>query len=304
MKLHTRRAFTLFQLLVVIAVLAILIALLLPAVQKVREAANRTQSINNMKQLGLALHNYHDSTATFAPGVDANGFSTLAYLLPYLEQDNLFKTIDFNKAMTAKANAKPRAAKVQTFLSPRDPILSVNPDFGPTNYLFCAGSKPSLEDNDGLFFAGSKVKIRDIPDGTSNTLLDGETLKGDGSNQALDVHRQHVLLKKAALMGLKDDAGVADFADGKNIAGNRGASWMDGSFLQGTFTATRQANDERPDVNCGGAGGLSGLRVYASKTVNIGFADGSVREVSVSIKLDVWKSLGTRNGGEVIDVDF
>lgn len=300
MTTRARPAFTLFQLLVVIAIIAILIALLLPAVQKVREAANRTQSMNNMKQIGIAMHAYHDVNNCLPAGMDTNGYSAHARLLPYIEQDNVYRLIDLTKPMNAKENAKARAVRVPTFHSPQDEVLAVKAELGPTNYLFCAGSKPSLDDNDGLLFAGSKVKFRDVADGLSNTLLAGETLKGDGGEVAVDVHRQHVLLKKGDLKNLGDDAGVADFKDGKNIAGDRCASWMDGSFLQGTFTAARMANDERPDVSCAGAGGLSGLRGRLA-TVNVGLADGSVRAVAVPVKLDVWKKLATRAGGEVIN---
>src|SRR5438128_2255075 len=107
-----RSGFTLFELLVVIAIIAILIALLLPAVQKVRQAANRTQSANNLKQIAIAVHNYHDVNRKLPSGVDANGCSALAYLLPYVEQNNLFQSIDFTKLMDAKENAKARGTTV------------------------------------------------------------------------------------------------------------------------------------------------------------------------------------------------
>src|SRR5947208_14203832 len=95
---HKRRqGFTLIQLLVVLAIFAILLGLLLPAIQKVREAANRMQSMNNLKQIALACHNYESANNTFPPGVDANHYSTAVYLLPYMEANNIFKRIDMKK---------------------------------------------------------------------------------------------------------------------------------------------------------------------------------------------------------------
>ena len=162
--------------------------------------------------------------------------------------------------MDDKANAAARKVEVKVFLNPLDNVKSVSADYGATNYLLCAGAKPALADNNGVFYQNSKVSSLIITDGTSNTMMAGETLKGDSGVKATTVKRQHVLLKKDDLKGIKDDAGVKDWENDKNIAADRGASWMDGRFLQGTFTGTRTLNDEKPDVNCGGFGGLSGLR--------------------------------------------
>jgi prepilin-type processing-associated H-X9-DG protein len=304
MKPRTRSAFTLFQLLVILAVLAILIGLLLPAVQKVREAASRTQSANNLKQMALACHNYHDTYGKFPPGNDGNNFSAAAKILPFIEQDNLFKTVDFKKAIDDEANANARKTSVRTFVSPRDPQTSVKDDWGPINYLFNAGSKPDLADNDGVFYQDSTVGIAQITDGTSNTFMIGETLKGDGGKKAADVKRQHVQLGKDALNGIGDDAGVEDWKADKHIVGDRCASWMDGRFLQGTFTGTRSINDSKPDVSCDGAGGLSGLRSLDDSVVNVAMCDGSVRTITPKVKLEVLKLLTARNDGQVIPNDF
>jgi type II secretory pathway pseudopilin PulG len=299
MRSPRRSGFTLFQLLVLIAILAILLGLLLPAVQKVREAAARAQSMNNLKQLALACHNYHDANRFLPPGNDDNNFSASAKLLPYLEQENLYKLIDFKKSIDDKANANARRTVVKLFLSPRDARMAVTDDYGATNYLFNAGSEAALDKNNGLFFKNSKIKFADITDGLSNTALIGETLRGDGQTKAVDVSRQHVAYKAEGLKGLTDKSGVQDFKEGKHIAGNRCASWMDGRFLQGTYTATRQLNDARPDVDCGGAGGLSALR-SSDKVVNIALGDGSVRTVSVKVKFATWKLLHSRADGEVV----
>jgi prepilin-type processing-associated H-X9-DG protein len=299
MNKQCRSAFSLFELLVILALLALLFALLLPAVAKVRQAANRATSQNNLKQIALACHNYFAVTNVFPPGDDDNHFSTAAYLLPYIEQANLFQLIDFKKPITDKVNDPVRETSIKVFLSPDDPIQHVKDKLGATNYLFNAGSKPPLEDNDGIFYHNSKVRIADITDGTSNTLLAGETLKGDGATKAVDVRRQHVQLDKDAIKDLNEESGVKDFAASQHIAGDRCASWLDGRFLQGTFTGTRVLNDKKPDVNCGGAGGLSGLRSL-TPTSNIAMCDGSVRAVTGKISLDTWKALAGRNDGMVI----
>jgi len=303
MMAHRRSAFTLIQLLVIIAILAILLGMLLPAIQKVREAANRIKSQNNLKQIGLACHNYIDTNGTFPAGNDGNNFSASAYLLPYLEQDNTFRSIDFSKPMADDANANVRKMQLQVFLSTRDPQERVKEDFGATNYLFCAGSQVDLKDNDGIFYLESRIRFADITDGTSNTIMTGETLKGDGGAKAADVKRQHVALSKDELKNLKPDSGVLDFKNNKHIAGDRCASWMDGRFLQGTFNGTLLFNDGRPDVSCEGQGGVSALRSL-NDTINVGFADGSVRQVNKKLEAATWKALTTRNGGEVVNIDF
>jgi prepilin-type processing-associated H-X9-DG protein len=298
----TRRpGFTLFQLLVVLAVLAILFALLLPAVAKVRMAASRTQSQNNLKQLGLACHNYHDVNGHFPKGLDDKGFSASAYLLPYIEQDNLFKQLDFTKPADDKANATARKAVVKVFLNPADPVPLMADDAGPTNYLYSAGSKPALADNDGIFFTDSKVKITEITDGTSNTFMIGETLRGDGGVKATDVRRQHVQLKAEDIKAITDDEVAKAWKDSKPIAADRGFRWVDGHFLQGTWTATRGMNDPKPDVNCGGAGGLSALRNVSGGS-NAAFCDGSVHFILDKVELDVLQKIATRNGGEVVAI--
>jgi Tfp pilus assembly protein PilE len=305
MRIRSRRSgITLFQLLIVLALLAILIGLLLPAVQKVREAAARAQSQNNLKQIALACHNFHDTFGHLPSGNDANNFSAAAGLLPFIEQAVLYKTIDFKKSIDDKANADARKARLKVFENPLDAVTAVDPTkYGPTSYLFNAGSKPALADNDGVFYQDSSVRIADIADGTSNTLLAGETLKGDGGTKAVTVLRQHVALGKDALEKVGPDSGVQDWKDGKHISGDRCASWMDGRFLQGTFNSALRLNDKRPDVTCAGLGGVSGLRSERSG-INAALCDGSVRYFSTSISAETWKAASTRNGGEVLGADF
>jgi prepilin-type processing-associated H-X9-DG protein len=305
---RSRPAFSLFELLVILAILGLLMALLFPALFKVRQAADRAKSVNNLKQLALACHNYHDAYGMLPPGNDANNYSTAAKLLPFVEQDNVYKLLakasdNLKKPVTDKANDQVRQIRIPVFLSPNDPLMGVKANVGATNYLFNAGAKPGLKDDNGIFYQDSKIKFADIVDGTSNTWMIGETLKGDGGTKAVDLRRQHILLKKDDLKDLNNDSGVKDFADNEHIAGDRCASWLDGRFLQGTFTGTRLFNDQRPDVNCEGAGGLSALR-SATPYVNFAFCDGSVRSSNKAPALDVIKALAGRDDGTVINQDF
>src|SRR5262245_36703017 len=207
-----RRGFTLIELLVVIAIIAILIGLLLPAVQKVREAAARMQCQNNLKQLGLACHNYHDVNGSFPPSRAADNFGTWAvFLLPYNEQDNMFRLWNGGTLRYYAAPAEARQP-VKTFFCPsrRQPMMSTSgdgPRAGPAYPFtpggcsdYAANEGNGFNDNgpnaDGVFiwhgddtrvlsgpFASptttltkvvSTVTLQSITDGTSNTIMIGE----------------------------------------------------------------------------------------------------------------------------------
>jgi prepilin-type processing-associated H-X9-DG protein/prepilin-type N-terminal cleavage/methylation domain-containing protein len=194
-----RTAFTLIELLVVIAIVAVLIGLLLPAVQKVREAAARTKCFNNLKQIGLALHNYHDVNkhfpAGYVTGVSAAGADTgpgwgwATYILPNMEQQGLYSAIQLNQPIEAAANANQRVTPVPMYLCPSDTTLptwtarnySTSGAPGPAicdvasaNYAGVFGDSEPGVDGEGVFFRNSDIGIKDITDGTSTTLLVGE----------------------------------------------------------------------------------------------------------------------------------
>ena len=275
-----RSAFTLFQLLVVLVILVFAFALSLPALAKARAEAKKSEQLNNLKQIGLGTINLADTNqGTLPAGVDDNGFSAAVKILPYIEQGQLYLSVKLDKPATDDANAAARKTIVPTFLSPRDPVKSVRDDSGATNYLF----------NSLVFFRNSQTKFpAGFPDGTSNTIMLGETLKGDGKEKAEDVRRQYVLLKKEALKTVTPDTGASDWKDGTNIAGDRCASWMDGRFLQGTFNGKLKPNDERPDVSCGGEGGVSTLRSL-DDNVAVELADGSARFINAKkITFTTW----------------
>ncbi|MGF1577905.1 MAG: DUF1559 domain-containing protein [Gemmataceae bacterium] len=303
MKRQPRSAFTVFDLLLLLAILAVLLGLLFPIIAQVRRAAQRTQSANNMKQIALAMWNYHDATRRFPAGVTKTHFSALAQTLPYIEQAALAEQLDLKKPITNQANAKWAEVRITVFISPLDPMAGDTFKTGTNNYLFNAGSKYSLKDNNGIFYLESKTQIRDITDGTSNTIMAGESLVGDNQKKAATVARQHIAYDEKAMKTLNKKSGVADFQNNKNVAADRCSNWMDGRFLKGTFTGTRLINDSKPDVNCGGMGGLSGLRSLQRGT-HIAMCDGSVRFVPDTVSAKSWKSLCSRNDGQAIGNDF
>ena len=216
-----RRAFTLIELLVVIAIIAILIGLLLPAVQKVREAAARMQCTNNLKQIGLALHNYHDVNQHFPAGyADGNtnpsstpdndvgpGWGWASFLLPYVEQDNVYRQIDFTKPVGSGVNAAISQLTLKVHQCPSDPYQDPFPVYDSTfttpiatvahgNYVGCNGWMECYynaggagtgtgsgadgltggggQAGNGLFYRNSRTRFADITDGTSNTIVVGE----------------------------------------------------------------------------------------------------------------------------------
>jgi len=146
---RTRPGFTLIELLVVIAIIAVLLGLLVPAVQKAREAASRMKCQSNLKQLNLALHNYHDANGKFptsravplAIGVPAISYSVQTHLLPFVEQDNVFRTIDFSVNWADPKNTLPRGTVVSVFICPSDPrVSSVPAGWAPSSYRANEGS--------------------------------------------------------------------------------------------------------------------------------------------------------------------
>ncbi len=192
--MRRRAGFTLIELLVVIAIMAILVALLLPAVQQAREAARRTQCKNNLQQLGFALHSYYNSYETLPPGVTnstgpikqaADGYhhSWLVSLLPYLDQSVLSGAINTKLSIYDEANLKARKVVVSIFLCPSDPASNTafagNQDVALSSY---AGnhhpvSAPIDTNNHGVLFLNSRVRYKDIYDGSSHTLMAGEALR-------------------------------------------------------------------------------------------------------------------------------
>ena len=189
-KLRSQAAFTLVELLVVVAIIGILIGMLLPAVQQVREAARRTVCMSNSAQLGLATHNYEFATERLPEGsINPKGpivhlakgqhVSFLVQLLPYIEQRAVADNFDISLGTYAPANAKARLSHIPIFACPSSGfgMLNIDEDAALANYAGCHhGSEAQIdEDNNGLLFLNSKVTYTDIYDGSSNTILIGES---------------------------------------------------------------------------------------------------------------------------------
>jgi prepilin-type N-terminal cleavage/methylation domain-containing protein len=300
---RSRRAFTLIELLVVIAIIAVLIGLLLPAVQKVREAANRASCSNNLKQLGLALHSYHDAYGRFPPGWTANGGggnSWTAYTLPFYEQGNLYQLYDFsqNALITAyqKQNAAIYSARIKIFTCPSSPDRGTGFNGGQfSDYYACglisAGNPYISPPITAASFGGVCVlggylgapnppgsptgfqgrEISDIVDGTSNTLM---VIEDAGKNQLW-------------INGVLQSGSTAN---GEWFNPNPAISLR--GFDPVTLTKPGPCalnctnNNEAYSFHTGGVQGL--------------FADGAVHFLQNSVSLTVMANLYTFAGGEVI----
>ena len=303
-----RAGFTLLELLVVLAIIGILIALLLPAVQRVREAANRVRCQNNLKQIGLALHMYHDDAGSFPAGyvwipmlggtdpcpnppgdpTDTDpGWGWAALLLPYLEQDNVFRQIDLHVPARDPRYDPLRTTVIRIFVCPSDwgaEVYEMVSDLGQpmgqaatNSYAACYGSGRRIakepDRGNGLFFRNSRVRFADITDGSSNTLAIGE---------------RAALFTRTPWVGAPCEGTIHITRGAPTTSTAVGDSPTQPLAQTGSHTLNDRSVD--PDnffTPHPGAGQFL-------------FADGSVRGVRIRIDPWVFQALSTRAGGEVV----
>lgn len=311
-----RRGFTLIELLVVIAIIGILVGLLLPAVQQAREAARRVHCRNNLKQIGLAIHNYESSHRVFPPGRLGFPmvFSVQAHILPYMEGAALYNLIDFNTAPNFGTPSAPMTQNdiavrtvIPTYLCPSDLGRIAGSDFGPTNYAATtgsgAGTANSINLGNGVMFSRSSVRFRDVTDGMSNTVCFSEQTLGVGGKPSspsgsAPAAPQGEVLELTGATPTTDASCVA--SSGGVWSGLRGAKWMNGHYGDTLYNHYYAPNARQFD--CGNAShnfGLTAARSRHTGGVNAVFCDGSVRFVSENVNLDVWRGAATRSGGEI-----
>ena len=302
-----RRAFTLVELLVVIAIIGILVALLLPAVQAAREAARRMSCSNNLKNLGIAMHNYHDTLGSFPFGFSDLEALWTAPILPYIEQKPLYDTLIFQETGvgnwdSGSANTVACGALVQTFRCPSMavPQFLANqgiPNRVPVSYRGCAGSDVWSDDIstippgspvgaraleeinlNGMFWGNSGVRMGEVLDGTSNTILIGESYTDPSY--------------------VKDGQAMDYWQFGSPQTGGWVSGGIGGTEYSEALGSTGPKINSRRDPTLSGEVMEISFGSYHPGGAMFVFADGSVRFLSQTVDINAYRALGSRLGGE------
>jgi prepilin-type N-terminal cleavage/methylation domain-containing protein/prepilin-type processing-associated H-X9-DG protein len=304
-----RLGFTLVELLVVIAIIGVLVSLLLPAVQAARESARRMQCQNNLKQIALGCHNFHDTHGKFPSGglaptvTPGSQFSVLAQLLPFIEQGNVHDLIDFKAPANDPLNTNARMSKIATFLCPSDGRDNPMPASGAaTNYMANTGTLPFFVipgqmNYNGVFYVNHAVRFADITDGTTNTALFSERLMADGSN-AIVSKVEDVFFHPGNPATADEAHAICLTVDITNLANQfplfMGAPWL---HHQHRYHHISPPNGRSCGYFVVGKSTMPPSSRHPGG-VNVALGDGSVRLIPNSVDLLAWRALGTRNGGE------
>ena len=333
---HTRKlrlGFTLVELLVVIAIIGILIALLLPAIQAAREAARKMSCSSNLKQWGVAMHNYNSANGKF-PGIGpqcfVNSFSPQAFLLPYCEQETLQNLVRFDVPLGDK-NIDPSGYKgrleeahwpaarttAPMFVCPSNdtPVIKdVTVSNGTTQLAGCSyvangGSglnnvMATMGETDGIFWVGGGVRMADIPDGTTHTIAFTETIIGPGDNPTttpsdLQLYQGSLGTDVAGLYAAVENFNAESIS---SWSGSRATTWLQGYVTRSpVIIGYMTPNHSTPDLTARSAK-LCAPRSRHPGGVNVLWCDGSVCFIEDDVNVDTWHAIWTRNGGETVSL--